>query len=220
MSRNILVLLGPPGSGKGTQAVKIGRKLNLPVISTGNLLRQETDKKTAIGKKVEEKLNNGDFVSDDLINAMVKKRLLQSDVRGGFVLDGYPRNKEQLIFFISNLVKKRDDLKVLYIDVSDKEVKNRLGGRRVCAKCGRTYHINNKPPQKKGVCDKCGLELHKRSDDKPKVIQDRLEDFHSRTEPLVKYFDKNRYLIKINGDQDIPGVRKEIIKKLQQYGYC
>jgi adenylate kinase len=232
----ILIFLGPPGSGKGTQAEMISKKIKLPTISTGELLREEIRAKTKIGRTVEKIIAKGKYAPEEIIEKIISKRIKKADAKRGFILDGFPRNKKQLNYLIEMLKIKRNlkrnriphrvsDFFVIsnrasdpfviaiLVDVSDKEVKSRLGGRRVCA-CGATYHIKFNPPKKKGVCDLCGSKLRIRDDDKPSVIANRLKIYHKEIAPIINYWEKNGKLIKINGEQSIKKVQKNILNSL------
>lgn len=213
--KTVLIFFGPPGSGKGTQSDMIAAKIGLPIISTGELLRHEIKMKTEIGKKVEKEIAKGKYVSDDVIEKIIFKRIKNKDTKKGYVFDGFPRGKKQLDHLIKIL--KLDNPKVLaiLINVGDKEVKNRLGGRRVCD-CGASYHTKFNPPKKSGICDLCGAKLSIRDDDKPSVIADRLKLYRRKIYPLLKYWEKEDRLIKINGEQSIKQVQKEIIKILKK----
>jgi len=213
MNKKIIVFFGPPGSGKGTQSDILGEKLGLPVISPGELLRHERDMGTDLGKKVADKMAKGELVPDELVENMLDSRLKKNDVAAGFILDGFPRDLEQLKF----LEKKFKDIlgedgaaTAIYIDVSDAEVKSRIGGRRVCD-CGAAYHLAHKPPVKEGICDLCGADIYIREDDKPEVVADRLEGFRQKIGPILENFKKDGKLIKINGEQDINKITEEIL---------
>ena len=213
----ILIFLGPPGSGKGTQAKMISEDVNIPVVSTGEMMRQEVKNKTLIGKKIEDMLAKGKLASDDITEKLLDQRLLKKDAKNGFILDGFPRNLHQLRLAIKRfkkIINDNDKLFAIYIKVSDKEVVNRLGGRRVCI-CGETYHLKFNPPKKKDFCDKCGKKLFHRNDDKPKVIKERLKVYYKGVGPIIKYFQKLNQLIEINGEQKIPKVQKDILRALK-----
>lgn len=212
--------MGPPASGKGTQSILIGQKVGLPVISTGSLCRVEIKKKTKLGKKIEEIVTSGNLVSKDLINTILDSRLAKKDAQKGLILDGYPRNMGQLDY----LRKKFNDFEsasevflVFHINVSNREVKSRLGARRACP-CGQTYHIKYKKPKKRGICDSCGDKLIQREDDKPEVVVKRLKIFHKTNKLLMKFFKEKNILIEINGEQKIEKIHKDImvfLKKLK-----
>ena len=217
MNKTILIFFGPPGSGKGTQAKMLSQELKIPVISTGEIMRQEIKKKTEFGKKIEEILAKGNLVSDNLTDKLLAKRLSRGDVKKGFIFDGFPRNKNQLQLALKRFkktIKKDDKLMAVYINVGDKEVINRLGGRRVCI-CGETYHLKFNPPKKKGICDKCGQKLFGRDDDRPKVVKERLKVYYRGVDPILKYFQREDKLIEIDGEQRIPKVQKDILKELK-----
>lgn len=211
--KTFLIFFGPPGSGKGTQADMLAKKLNLPVVSPGELLRHEEDSNTAIGRKIKPIIDSGKLVPDEIIEKIILKCFKRFDARAGIVFDGYPRKGAQLDFLMKKLEKiagKRDYVRAILIDASDKEVKRRLGGRRVCD-CGAAYHLKYNPPKKSGLCDLCGKKLSVRHDDKPALIAERLKLYHKEIKPLLDYFEKSDKLIKINGEQSIDKVRKDII---------
>ena len=213
--KQIILFFGPPGSGKGTQADMLGEYLKMPVISPGELLRHERDAKTKIGKKVEGLIAKGRLVPDEIIEKILDKRLVKRDTGRGFILDGYPRRLSQLKHFkqrLKKIVVENDEVIAIYIDASDKKIKMRISGRRVCD-CGASYHIKNNPPKKKGVCDLCGAKLYRRKDDAPDILKGRLERYHKRIKPLMIYFKNNHINLRINGDFNIEQVKKEIIKQ-------
>lgn len=218
--KKVIIFFGPPGSGKGTQADVLGEKLNLPVISPGELLRHERDTGTELGKKVSDKLAKGELVSDELVENILDNRLAKDDAGAGFVLDGFPRDLQQLGYLekkFKEILTENDEITAIYIDVSDEEVKRRIGGRRVCD-CGAAYHLVYKAPRKEGICDLCGAEIYIRKDDKPEIMAGRLERFHQRIGQILENFNheakegafKNSKLIRINGEQEIEKINKEI----------
>ncbi len=208
--KRIVVFLGPAGSGKGTQADMLGKVLHLPVVSPGELLRHERDQGTEIGKQVAEKMAKGILVSDEVVEEIIGKRLLKDDVAQGYILDGYPRRQEQLSFLSKRLGNmEAKSVLAIYIDASDKKIKKRISGRRVCD-CGAAYHIKNNPPKVGDVCDECGKKVYQRKDDSPEILAGRLERFHGRTAPLLDFFKENFKLIKIDGDRSIEDVKKDI----------
>ncbi len=188
-----LVLIGPPGSGKGTQAAKLSRWLRLPALSAGELLRQEIKSNTSWGQEIKPLLAKGELVPNPIIEAIIAKRLQKEDAVRGAIFDGWPRAKTQLNYFVNNFLN-RPQTKVLaiLIMVSDKEVMNRLSGRRVCLLCGANYHILYHPPQQPGICDRCGGRLYIRPDDKPAVIKKRLSQYHELTAPLIGFFRRQK----------------------------
>lgn len=213
--KKILIFFGAPGSGKGTQAKIVSKKIKLPTISTGELLRQEIKEKTKLGQKVEKTIAKGKYVSDNVIAEIILKRTKNKDAKNGYIFDGFPRNKKQLNNLTSNFNLGRSRVFAVLVDVGDKEVKSRLGGRRVCG-CGMTYHLKFNPPKKKGICDQCSSKLYTRKDDKPSVIADRLKIYHKEIAPLLSYWDKDDKLIRINGEQSIKKVQQDIIKELKK----
>ncbi|MFA6271849.1 MAG: adenylate kinase [Patescibacteria group bacterium] len=212
ISNNLIkrvVVFGPQGSGKGTQAEIIAEDLHLPWISTGNIYRQHIQKRTDLGKIVEQFIKNGRLVPDDITNKLVAERLMELDARAGFVFDGYPRNIVQAKFL--NEIVKIDV--ALEIAISDEEAVRRITGRRICS-CGMTYHVKYNPPKKEGVCDKCGRQLIHREDDTEPVIKERLAIYHHDTEPVLDMYLNQGVLIRINGEQRIKDVADEIVSKL------
>ena len=213
MNRKSFIFFGPPGSGKGTQAALLGKDLGLPIISLGELLRQEKNAGSDLGKKVEKFLNSGKLVPDLIVRDVIKTRLGKRDAGAGFILDGYPRTKKQLSHF-KQILKKAYDLHFIFIDVGDKEVGRRLGKRRSCS-CGATYHLIFNPPKEKGLCDNCKNKIRTRSDDKPDVIRHRLELYHNETEPLIKDMQKIGAIMHIDGEKEIAEIRKEIKRQIK-----
>lgn len=202
-----IILIGPQGSGKGTQAKLLSKKFKIPKISTGDILRQNTEKKTELGKIAASFTNTGKLVHDDVINEIVKKRLSEDDCKNGFILDGYPRKIMQAEF-----LKKITDIDyVLEIYISDREAVRRISGRRSC-KCGDVYHIFYNPPRIDEKCNKCGSQLFQRDDDKEETVRKRLDIYHKETEPLIEFY-KDKHT-RINGEQPIEDVFKEILEKL------
>jgi adenylate kinase len=217
IKKNIILFFGPPGSGKGTQSDVLGKKLKLPVISPGELLRAEEEAKTDLGLAVAEKLAHGQLVPDEIIENILNKRLKQSDTVNGFILDGYPRNESQLNSFKNRLLRTfdtRDRIIAIAIKVSDGEVENRVEGRRVC-NCGAAYHLKYNPPKVDDKCDLCGRALVQREDDKPEIIKKRLVDFHEIIKPIVAYFCDNYICFEINGEQSINIIEDEIYNQVK-----
>ncbi len=205
-----LVLLGPPGAGKGTQASIISRKFNIPHISTGDLFRENIRDKTELGKKVVEYSSKGLLVPDNITNEMVAQRLMKMDCANGFILDGYPRTIAQAKF----LDKIQTIDKAINFQLTDQEVVRRISGRRTCPNCGAVYHIIYKKPKKKNICDKCSSELVQRDDEKPKVVKKRLEVYKKETTPLIEYYTKKGILENISAKPSIKDVTKYLIKLL------
>ncbi|PKL72122.1 adenylate kinase [Candidatus Kuenenbacteria bacterium HGW-Kuenenbacteria-1] len=205
-----IILFGAQGSGKGTQAELLAKKFNIPAISTGVIYRQEIARKTKLGKIAVEYLNKGKLAPSNLTNEVMEKRLKKSDCKKGFILDGYPRDLIQAQFL--DKISKMDY--VIEIVLSDKECLKRFFGRQNCI-CGAVYHLKFNLPKKKGVCNKCGKELFIREDEKPEAIKKRLQIYHQETKPLLKEYQKMGILIKINGNQNIKDVYKEIISNIK-----
>lgn len=209
------ILLGPPGAGKGTQAVKIVEKYGIPHISTGDIFRENIKKGTEIGKKAQEYMNKGELVPDDLVIAIATARLLEDDCKNGFLLDGFPRTvyqAEKLDEFLEAHNSKID--KVVDISVGKEELMIRLTGRRVCKKCGASYHIVNIPPKKEGVCDICGGPLIQRDDDNAETAANRIEVYEEQTRPLVDYYKKAGNLVLIDGTTGLENVFADIVRAL------
>ncbi len=196
-----LILLGPPGAGKGTQAEILTKKLSIPTISTGNILRAAVKNGTPIGLKAKEYMDAGKLVPDEVIIGVITERLAEADCAKGFILDGVPRTIPQAEALEQAGVSFDA---VVSLEISDNEIVERMSGRRVCAKCGAPYHVRNLPPQKEGVCDTCGGELEFRKDDKPEVVKSRLEVYHQETEPLKEFY-ATRNLLKTVNNQPTPG---------------
>ncbi len=203
-----LVLIGPQGSGKGTQAKVISEEFNIPHISTGDLFRENIANNTDLGKKVKDLINRGELVPDSIVVDMLKSRLLEKDAKKGFVLDGYPRNVDQI-----KMLEKITKIDVaLLIDVNDKISIRRISSRRQCKKCGKIYSLELHKNIKK--CE-CLGELYQREDDKEEAVKKRLQQYHEKTKPVIDYYKKQKILLDINGDQTVDNVSKDIIKSLK-----
>ena len=206
-----LVLLGPPGAGKGTQAVRLGKDFDLPYVATGNMLRDEVREETELGLKAKEYMERGDLVPDDLIIAMILKRLESPDTANGFILDGFPRTEAQAEALDQALAKLGRSLAAaLLIDVSEEEVIRRLSGRRVCVKGQHNFHVENDPPKHSDRCDVDGSRLVVRDDDRPEVVEHRLGQYHEKTEPLIEYYEKQGILRRIDGARSADEVHDQI----------
>jgi adenylate kinase len=209
-----LILFGPPGAGKGTQAERLRKDFELPYIATGDMLRQNVKDQTELGKKAKEYMDAGDLVPDDLIVAMAADRLSRDDAQDGFILDGFPRTIDQAQALDRQLSEMgpppRRVTAALLIDVPDEEVVRRLSGRRMCVKSGHNYHVEFDPPKHEGVCDQDGSRLVQREDDKPEVIENRLRVYHEKTKPLVDYYDEQGLMRRIDGTRDPADVHGHI----------
>lgn len=211
MSELNLILFGPPGAGKGTQAERLRNDFQLPYIATGDMLRENVREGTELGNQAEEYMKAGDLVPDDLIVAMVGERLQEADARDGFILDGFPRTIEQAEALDGQLSELgRRITAVLLLDVPDDEVVRRLSGRRVCVKAGHNYHVELDPPKSDNACDQDGSRLIQREDDKPEVIEHRLETYHQKTKPLIGHYDERGLLKRIDGTRDPTEVHDHI----------
>ena len=207
-----LILLGAPGAGKGTQAEILCDKLGIPTISTGNILRAAVKDGTPMGKKAKGFMDAGALVPDDVIVGIVKERLAEPDCAKGFILDGMPRTIAQGEA-LEQMGVEID--KVVNLIVPDEAITRRMSGRRVCAKCGASYHIKNKPSKVEGVCDRCGGELVIRKDDRPETVRDRLVTYHQQTEPLVDFYRKRGKLVDIPDQGSIEATNAYILKQLE-----
>ncbi len=215
MSELNLVLLGPPGSGKGTQGERLQEDLRLPYYATGDILRAAVRDGTELGRSAKEYMDRGDLVPDEVIVGLIAERVDSVEALDGFILDGFPRTMPQA----EALDAKLDELgrgvtAVILIDVADDEVVRRLGGRRTCAENGHVFHVEFNPPKEDGVCDLDGSELVVRDDDKPEVIRNRLEQYHGKTEPLVDYYDQRSVLRQIDGTAAPDEVAEEVRRTL------
>lgn len=206
-----LILLGAPGAGKGTQAEIISKKLSIPTISTGNMLREAMKNGTEIGLKAKSFMDNGKLVPDDVIIGIVKERVAREDCKNGFILDGVPRTIPQAEAF------EREGVhfdRVVSIEIEDAVIEARMTGRRVCGTCGASFHITANPPKVEGVCDLCGKELIVRKDDTPETVQNRLKVFHEQTEPLKDFYQKLGILRLVNGNQPIEDTTRDLLAAL------
>jgi adenylate kinase len=210
-----LVLLGPPGSGKGTQGERLQEELQLPYWATGDILRAAVREGTGLGRSAKEYMDRGDLVPDQVIVGMIGERIDSKEAADGFILDGFPRTTPQADALAAKLSElSRQLTAVLLIDVADEEVVRRLGGRRTCAENGHVFHVEFNPPKVEGVCDLDGSQLIVRDDDKPDVIRHRLEQYHEKTAPLVDYYDGQSLLRRIDGTESPDSVADEIRRTL------
>ncbi|MBW1971352.1 MAG: adenylate kinase [Deltaproteobacteria bacterium] len=207
-----LILLGPPGSGKGTQAKMLVEKYDIPQISTGDILRAAVKEGSPMGLKAKEYMDKGKLVPDDVVIGIIEERLKKDDCKKGFILDGFPRTLAQAEALKRLLAKKEIKLDaVISIDVDEEEVIRRLTGRRTCKNCGAMYHIIFSPPKKEGICDKCGGELYQRDDDKEETIRARLKIYKEQTAPLIEYYKMEGLLKEVQGTGEI----KEIFNRIE-----
>lgn len=206
-----LIMLGPPGAGKGTQAEFLSERFGIPQISTGAIIRGVIASGSEEGKELKALIDKGQLISDEKVVSMVKKRLEEKDCKNGYILDGFPRTIAQAEA-ISEMGIEID--KVLSIEVSDEEILKRLSGRRECKSCRAIYHIEDKPSKKEGICDKCGGELVCRDDDKPETIKNRLAVYYTSTEPLKSFYEKKGLLVTAKGQKLLENTKLEVLKAL------
>lgn len=207
-----LILLGAPGAGKGTQAEVICDHLNIPAISTGNIIREALKNGTELGLKAKSYMDSGALVPDEVVIDIIKERLSKDDCQKGFILDGFPRTVPQ--------AQALDEMgiqidKVIDIEVADEKIMQRLSGRRVCQDCGASYHVDYKPSEKEGFCDKCGGATVQRKDDHPDTIKDRLHVYHDQTEPLKDYYEKTGKLTIVEGQEEVADTSALTLKALE-----
>jgi adenylate kinase len=206
-----IVLLGPPGAGKGTQAVMLSERLGYPHLSTGDILRENVKEGTDVGRKAKSFMEKGELVPDDIVIEMMLDRIKSSDKDKGFILDGFPRTIYQAKKIDSELAKLKLAIElVVYFKATLDTVIFRLTGRRLCKECGANYHIVNMPPKKQGICDKCGGELYQRKDDNEETIKKRLEVFDNQTRELIDYYKQRGILSEVSGDLDAEEVYEEL----------
>jgi adenylate kinase len=195
-----LILLGPPGSGKGTQGERLQSDLRLPYYATGDILRAAVREQTEIGRQAKEYMDRGDLVPDDVIVGVIGERVAQAEAADGFILDGFPRTIKQAEALDEKMTELGRELSAaLLIEVSEDEIVRRLSGRRTCPN-GHVFHVEFDPPEREGVCDVCGEELTVRDDDKPEVIHNRLAQYESKTKPLVDYYENHGLLMRVDGE--------------------
>ncbi len=217
-----MVLLGPPGAGKGTMAQVLSKSLNIPQVSTGDMLREALKKATPLGIKAKGYMDRGDLVPDQIVIELVKERLHQPDAEHGFILDGFPRTADQAVSLCNMLEEVGMPLGVaIYFPTTTPMILRRLGGRRVCGSCGKTYHMTNYRPKKDGVCDVCGSALIQRTDDREDAIEHRLDVYEKQTEPVIEYYKKRNLLEEASGDLDVPElsvILDEVFKRRKLVG--
>lgn len=207
MDNRFIVLLGPPGAGKGTQAKNLSQVLSLPHVSSGDIFRENLRNETELGKKARDYMNRGDLVPDDLTISMIARRLSQPDCSAGAILDGFPRTPDQAKGLRDMLKQKGSQVSaVLSIAVPEDELVRRLSGRLVCKAEGHVYHREFNPPKQPGVCDIDGSELYQRDDDKPDTVRARIKVYLEKTEPLIEYYRSSDLLTDVDGDQSIEAV--------------
>tara|TARA_B100001142_G_C14317021_1_gene648852 strand:- start:1117 stop:1764 length:648 start_codon:yes stop_codon:yes gene_type:complete len=211
-----ILLLGPPGGGKGTQSKLLVSKFNIPQISTGDILREHVKEETQLGIEAKQYMQNGELVPDNLILDMIKERLLKNDCNKGYILDGFPRTipqAEGLDRILEKLNQKLD--KIVVLDVKDNDIIKRMSGRRMHMESGRVYHIEFNPPKNEGLDDVTNDKLIIRKDDQPDTVKKRLSIYHKTTKPLIEYYDSKNIVFSIKGNKKIEDIHNEIITKIQ-----
>ena len=207
-----LVMLGAPGAGKGSQAITLSEKLNIPHISTGDIFRANIKEGTPLGVKAKEFIDKGELVPDELVTDLVVDRVGKDDCKNGYILDGVPRTLAQADMLRAEGVEVDA---VVDIDVSDEAIERRMTGRRTCSGCSATYHVAFNPPATEGVCDHCGGRLTIRKDDLPETVHHRLEVYHAETEPLLNYYEKEGKLVRVDGEQSLEATTASILAALE-----
>ena len=207
-----LILLGAPGAGKGTQAEILCERLNIPTISTGNMIREAMKSGTEMGLKAKEYAENGKLVPDEVVIGIVDERLRMDDCQNGFILDGFPRTipQAEALDRMGIIIDR-----VVDINVPDEVITRRVSGRRACLDCGSTYHIETKKPNVEGICDRCGSTLVQRKDDLPETVQERLHVYHAQTEPLRDYYAAAGKLLVVDGQQGIQEIAEQTLELLK-----
>lgn len=208
-----LILMGAPGAGKGTQAEVISERYEIPAVSTGSILRAEIKSGSELGKVVKSLIDEGNFVPDEIINPIVKKRVSQPDCVGGFILDGYPRDMSQ-VKALEQMGIEID--KVLYVQLDDQSIIERLSGRRVCENCGETYHMLYQTSQAGERCEKCGGKLIVRKDDRPETIKERLVTYHQVTYPVVEHYRRQGKLVQVDSSGSVEATTEQTLRVLEE----
>ena len=207
-----IIMLGPPGAGKGTQAKMIAEKYGIPHISTGDIFRYNIKNGTELGKEAKKYMDQGLLVPDELTVKILLDRVAKDDCKNGYVLDGFPRTIPQAEVLEEALTKLGDRIDyAINVEVPDENIVKRMGGRRACVNCGATYHIEHVPPKKEGICDNCGSELILRDDDKPETVKNRLSVYHKQTQPLIDFYNGKGVLRTVDGTVDMKDVFNAIV---------
>jgi len=208
-----IILIGSPGAGKGTQAKKLSKYFDIAHISTGDLLREQIQLKTELGKKVTDIMNSGHLVPDEIVTKLLSQRIERDDCKKGYILDGYPRNLSQAEK-LSCIIGEVD--KVVLIEIEDNAIIERMSGRRSCPKCGHMYHIKYNPPKTFDICDECGSKLIQRKDDAEETVKNRLKVYHETTSPIVNFYDEKGLLLRVSGIGAIDEISSYLIKTLEE----
>lgn len=210
-----LIIFGPPGAGKGTQAKLLSEKLGVPHVATGDMLREAVEAGTELGRLAKQYMDRGELVPDDVVVMIVEERLSRPDCRKGFILDGFPRTirqAEALDSFLKRTGAKIDA--VINLEVGEEEVVRRISFRRTCKSCGAVYHLVFSPPRQDGLCDKCGGPLYQREDDREETVRSRLKVYRQQTEPLLKFYKEKGLLVNVNGERRIEQVFNDILRSI------
>ncbi len=211
--QRVVVMLGPPGAGKGTVAVKLSETLKLPHISTGDLFRENLKKETPLGKKAKGYMEKGELVPDALVLDMLLSRVKENDCSKGYILDGFPRTLVQAEA-LSKKIKESGKVIAVNLDVADDLLVDRIINRRVCTGCGAPFHVTNNPPKVAGVCDRCSGELVQRSDDTKEVVTKRLNVYHEQTAPVANFYQKQGVMVNVNGAQPLSDVFSDVLQRV------
>lgn len=212
-----MLLLGPPGAGKGTQARVLSQNLNLAHLSTGDIFREAAKRQDEIGRKLTEYMNKGQLVPDEIVNQAVVEKLKDKSIQDRFILDGYPRTEDQAVALDEFLAANKIPLDlVIYMQASEKVIIERLTGRLVCEKCAANFHIKNIPPEKDGICDKCGARLLQREDDKEETVRKRLKVYEQQTAGLINYYKKQGILNTVSADLQVDKLYKVLYELFKQ----
>lgn len=215
-----IILMGPPGAGKGTQAKLIAKHCGIPHISTGDLLRRNIKSGTELGKEAALYMNKGQLVPDELTIKILYDRLMDDDCSNGYILDGFPRNLDQAKELDRYLLTRNEKISlVLFIEVKPEVLMERISGRRVCKGCGAVYHITDSPSRQNGICDACGGQLIQRDDDKEETVKKRLDVYFEQTAPLIDYYEQAKCLARVDGALEIDQVTQEIKKVFKQHDF-
>lgn len=215
--QHIVILMGPPGSGKGTQATRLCKELEIPHVSTGDLFRAHMKQGSPLGEKAKQYIEKGQYVPDDLVLDMLFDRVSNDDCKKGFLLDGFPRTIAQAQA-LSERLSPDSMTRVLFLKVDEEEVIKRLSGRRTCSNCGEIYHISEKPTKIEGACDRCQGELFQRADDKEDVISERLKVYHNQTSPVIDYYSSKGLVQVIDGSLPVDQVYTSLLESINQLG--
>lgn len=214
---SVIVLLGAPGAGKGTQAVRLSERCSLPHVATGDLFRAHLKEGTELGHRAKRFMESGKLVPDEIVLDMLFDRVQQLDCAEGYLLDGFPRTLAQARALDERLGEE-DRLQVLDLEVPDEAIVERAAGRLLCRDCGAIYHVDHSPPKREGECDACSGELYQRDDDSPEVVRERLEVYHAQTEPVVRHYDDKGVLQKVDGDRSPDAVERALLAAISSEG--